>query len=151
MIKDGSTFPETLNQPHPKGEDINKVENIQFPEVLPPDPQNLWKSAETIDANVALRNFKPAFPPIVPWNIIVNPSQSVYLCDATDWPISVTLLTAIWNNGLAFTFKKIDSTANKVTLAPVWGQTIDYNANIEIDIPMTAITIVSDGSNYFII
>ena len=151
MIKDGASFPETLDQPEPKGTDINRVENIQFPEVLPTDPQKLGKSSETIDAEIALRNYNPVNTPIIPWNITINLNQTVYLVNASSWPQSVALLSATWTNWTIFVFKKIDATSNKVTITAPWGQTIDWNANLEIDIPMTSVFLVSDGSNYFII
>ena len=150
MIKDGATFPEDLSQPAPSGSAFNTREKIQYPEILPPDPQKLWKSTETIDALVALRNL---YTLVKTWSsdVTVGTNQHVYLIDCTAGNRNVYLMDAKLCNGIVFAFKKIDSTTNQMILTPKAGQLIDGNATLEIDTQYTCPQIVSDGLNYYII
>jgi len=74
----------------------------------------------------------------------------VYLCDATSASITVNLPTAVGNTA-RFTFKKIDSSANTVTIDPNASETVDGVATKTISAQYGTLTVVSNGSNWFTI
>ena len=51
--------------------------------------------------------------------------------------------------GKVYKFKKIGN--GNVTINPEGSQTIDGAASIELESPYAAVSIISDGSNYFVI
>lgn len=73
------------------------------------------------------------------------------LVDASGSAITVNLPTAIGNTGKALVIKKIDLTANVVTLDGSGSQTIDQSLTWLLTIPNEAIRIISDGSNWQIV
>ncbi len=72
------------------------------------------------------------------------------ICDATTAGFAVTFPQATNMTGQMFIIKKIDSTANAVTITPASGL-IDGAATKVINTQYTAIMIQSDGTNYQII
>jgi hypothetical protein len=74
----------------------------------------------------------------------------VLLVDCTNAPISVYLSPAA-NNSDCFVIKKIDSTANVLTITPDGVETIDGSSSVTISIQHTSLTLVTDGSNWNII
>ena len=81
----------------------------------------------------------------------VTTSDTVILADATSGAIVITLPTASTISGYRFFIKKIDSSANTVTLTRSGSDTIDGGTTAVISVRYTSITIVSDGSNWYII
>ncbi len=77
--------------------------------------------------------------------------QEVWICDATSSNQTFTLPAAATMTGLKFTFKKIDVSANTVTITPDGSEKIDGAANYIISSLYESITIISDGSNWYII
>ncbi len=77
-------------------------------------------------------------------------SDNVILVNASGGAVTITLPTATGNKR-QYTVKKIDSSANAVTLATTASQTIDGVASAVIEIQYASISVVSDGSNWFII
>lgn len=80
----------------------------------------------------------------------VSAAENIFVCDATSAQIDVTLP----NPGLEtrrIDIKKIDASANKVVINPFASETIDGNANFEITAQYTSITVVNDGTNWYII
>jgi hypothetical protein len=78
-------------------------------------------------------------------------SQTVILCDASSGAIVVTLPAASANTGRRYFIKKIDSSANTVTIDGNANETIDGELTSELISQYDAITIVSDGSNWHIL
>ena len=74
----------------------------------------------------------------------------VLLCNSTSGAITINLPTAVLNKAI-FTVKKIDSSTNTVTIDASGAETIDGSTTIPIAVCYTAITFVSDGSNWMII
>jgi hypothetical protein len=72
----------------------------------------------------------------------------VVLADASAGAITVTLPTP--TAGAVINVKKIDSSANAVTIDGA-GATIDGQASIQITTQYESYTLVSDGSNWYII
>ena len=83
----------------------------------------------------------------------ITAADRVVLSDATLGSIVLTLppagdATAV---GALITVKKIDSSANTVTITPDGTETLDGGGGYALTVQWTAVTIVSDGSNWFVI
>ena len=81
----------------------------------------------------------------------VNYAKPVILVNAASGAVTVTLPKAPDAKDFAFFIKKTDSSANQVIVTPVSGATIDGSATKTIFTQYSCITIVSDGTNWFII
>jgi hypothetical protein len=84
-------------------------------------------------------------------NYTVTDSDSLISLDATIADFTITLPTAVGITGRQYTFKKIDSTNNSITIDAYLTQTIDGELTQVIYDQWTSLTIVSNGSNWFII
>lgn len=75
--------------------------------------------------------------------------QSYYRCDATTAAYTITLETAglPLNVGAELTFKKIDSSANAVTV----GGTIDGATNFVLATQYSSVTLKDNGTNWDIL
>jgi len=81
----------------------------------------------------------------------VTPADYTILCDTTSGPLTVTLPVAGGSsNGHIYNVKKIDSTANAVTIAADGAETIDGNISISIAVQWTCLTVQSNGTDWFI-
>lgn len=81
----------------------------------------------------------------------IDESDDVVLCDATGGAFDVTLPDAADFNGRRFTIKRLNSGSNSVTVAAASGQTIDGASTSVLGTQYLAITVISDGSNWFVI
>lgn len=75
-------------------------------------------------------------------------SQAVF-ADTTAAVFALNLPTAVGNSGVVFYIKLIG--VNQVTLSPVSGQFIDGSASAVIKVIYTALTLCSNGANWFVI
>jgi len=75
----------------------------------------------------------------------------IVLVDCSDTSITITLPAASSHKNRVYTLKKIDSSANKVTIDANSTETIDGEETIELKTQYTYVTIVSDGTEWFII
>ena len=81
----------------------------------------------------------------------VTGSDYFVLCDATGGAFTVTLPAARTRiNQLAVTIKKTDATANAVNIGTTGGEAIDSIALQSLVAQNDSLTIMSDGSNYWI-
>ncbi len=81
----------------------------------------------------------------------VTVEDEFILCDCTSNAITVTLLAAANRGGNPLRIKKIDSTANAVTIARAGSNLIDGGTSYVINAQYGAVTLFSDGSaNYFV-
>jgi len=78
-------------------------------------------------------------------------SDCTILADATAGAITVNLPAAANNTGRVITVKKIDSSANEVTIDPNGAETLDGATTQSIGVQYTAYTMQCDGSNWFLI
>lgn len=78
-------------------------------------------------------------------------SNTIVICDATSGAITVDLPTAVGNAGKVYYIKKIDSSANSVTIDGDGSETIDTGLTAVILTQFSAITIVSDGTEWWIL
>jgi hypothetical protein len=78
-------------------------------------------------------------------------SDSVVLANATSAAFTLTLPTAVGISGRTYTLKKIDSSANAVTVATTASQTIDSATTLSLSSQWQRATVVSDGTNWMIV
>lgn len=74
----------------------------------------------------------------------------VVLCNAAAVGFSVSLPPASAAPNASITVKKIDATTNAVTIAPDGSETIDDAATLDLTTQYTAVTLWSDGSNWWV-
>lgn len=77
--------------------------------------------------------------------------DNVIAANASTGSFSVTLPTAVGITGKIYTVKKVDSSANTVTVATTSAQTIDGQSNEVLSFQYDGITVQSNGANWFII
>jgi hypothetical protein len=75
-------------------------------------------------------------------------SDSTILCNASTGAFAVTLLTSVGNTGLIFTIKKVDSSANAITVNTTSSQTIDGAATFTLSTQWSFVVLQSDGANW---
>jgi hypothetical protein len=82
--------------------------------------------------------------------ITLTATDSVILADATSGAFTVTLPSAVGIAGRQYTIKKIDNSANTVTIASVAGN-IDGAATKTLSAQWQAARVVSGGSNWYVV
>lgn len=70
------------------------------------------------------------------------------LCNATTAAFAVTLPTAVGVTGLMFVIKKIDSSANAITVNTTSSQTIDGASTYSLPAQWNFVNLQSDGANW---
>ena len=78
----------------------------------------------------------------------VTATDSIVLCNAATGAFTVTLISAVGVAGRQYTFKRLNSGANNVTVAASGAQTIDGAATQVLTTQYQAIRVVSDGTNW---
>lgn len=81
---------------------------------------------------------------------VATVSDNVILADGTGGAFHVTLPTAVNRNGATLTVKKIDSSANVITIDTTSSQTIDGVTTKVISTQYQSYTVVSDNANWWI-
>jgi hypothetical protein len=84
-------------------------------------------------------------------SVLLDDKNNVVLGDCSSGALTVDLQTAVGRRGLQYHIKKIDSTANVVTIDPSGTQTIDGQLSGVLSAQYNFLTIVSDNSNWFVI
>jgi len=74
--------------------------------------------------------------------------DAVIRCDASAGAFTVSLPTASGITGKAYLIKKVDSSANAITIDPYGTETIDGAATITLASQYDTVIIVSDGTNW---
>jgi len=72
------------------------------------------------------------------------------LADGAGGGFTVGLPSAVGIPGQELIVKKIDTTANVITVAAAGGQFIDNAASVAMSTPYTSLTLISDGANFWI-
>jgi hypothetical protein len=80
----------------------------------------------------------------------IQTSDEIILVDAGSGNVVLTLPTAAGNSN-AYDVKKIDSSTHTVTVNTTSSQTIDGGATVTLQVQYASITLVSDGSNWFVV
>lgn len=81
----------------------------------------------------------------------ITTADCTFLCDATAASFSVVLPAAATNSGRVFNIKKIDATANTVTIDGNASETIDGALTYAINEQYRSIQLQSNGSNWYVI
>lgn len=84
-------------------------------------------------------------------NTTLTDDEVTILVDASGGSLTLTLPTAVHREGRVYTIKKIDNTAYDVTIEGNGSETIDGDLTKVIDYPRTALQLVSDNANWWII
>jgi hypothetical protein len=93
------------------------------------------------------------------WHDFITGTKSAYTCTQSDRYVlanaskaafKVTLPNAANCPGKAYTVKKIDSSANAVTVVSTAGQTIDGATTYRLRSPHSAVDLVSNGAGWFV-
>lgn len=75
----------------------------------------------------------------------------VILGDATAAAFTISLPTAVGIGGQLFCVKKIDSSANAVTIDPSGAETIDGAATVSLGAQWASRLLISDGANWLVL
>ena len=78
-------------------------------------------------------------------------TDHIILGDASGGAFTITLPAAADHTGREFTVKKIDGSANAVTVDGNSSETIDGAATYALSSQYSSVTVVSDGSNWYIV
>jgi hypothetical protein len=84
-------------------------------------------------------------------NYTATNSDHVILCDASGGAFTITLPAAGGVTGIIYHIKKIDSSANAVTIDGNSAETIDGDLTIDLALQYESVMIVCDGSNWHIL
>lgn len=84
-------------------------------------------------------------------NYTITANDTVILGDTTGGDVTITLPLASIASGYRFCIKKTDSSANDVIITRSGSDTIDGSTSATITLQYASVTIVSDGSNWYII
>lgn len=77
-------------------------------------------------------------------------SDYFIFCDATAGAMSINLPTAVGNAGKVLVIKKIDASANAVTIDPNGAELIDGGGTLAFNVQYTSYSCVSNGANWFL-
>lgn len=93
------------------------------------------------------------FRDVVTTTSATNSAQTaqIFLANAASNNINIEIASSIANEGRKVTVKKTDSSANTVTVSTEGSENIDGAATFVLYSQNEAVTIVSDGSNWFIV
>lgn len=78
-------------------------------------------------------------------------SDEVLLGDATGGAFTITLPTAVGNEGKPFTVKRINSGANAVTIGTTSSETIDGSTTVALSSQYAFRSVISDGTNWVVV
>jgi hypothetical protein len=81
----------------------------------------------------------------------ITGADTVIFADATSGNVTITLPAASGLGGYRFYVKRIDNAANTCSVARSGSDTIDGQTSVSLDLQYTSITLVSDGSAWYII
>jgi hypothetical protein len=84
-------------------------------------------------------------------NYTIVGTDVVVFANATSGNVAITLPTASANSGYRFYIKRIDGSANTCSVARSGSDTIDGQTSISLDLQYTSLTVISDGSTWYII
>lgn len=90
---------------------------------------------------------KPTFRTVM-GNTTATAGDCVLLCDCAIGPLTVNLPAVASVSGIMYFIKKIDATANKVTIDANGSQTIEGSLTVELSGQFDQLHIQSDGSEW---
>lgn len=84
-------------------------------------------------------------------NYTITGTDVVIFANATSGNVTITLPVAASNAGYRFYIKRIDGAGNTCSIMRSGSDTIDGQTTISLDLQYTSLTVVSDGSAWYII
>ena len=84
-------------------------------------------------------------------NYTITGTDVVIFANAASGNVTVTLPTASSFNGYRFYVKRIDSSSNSCTIARSGSDTLDGQVSVSLDLQYTCLTVISNGSAWYII
>jgi hypothetical protein len=84
-------------------------------------------------------------------NYTITGTDVVIFANANSGAVAITLPTASSVSGYRFIVKRTDASANGCTVIRSGSDTIDGATSLSLDLQYTAVTVVSNGSNWYII
>jgi len=84
-------------------------------------------------------------------NYTIAGTDVVVFANATSGNVAITLPIASANSGYRFYIKRIDNSGNTCSVARSGSDTIDGQTTISLDLQYTSLTVISDGSTWYII
>lgn len=123
---------------------ITLVPDFLPPLPIEPDPVDL--SPYAVAGGASYLNVRS-----VTGNAVVAASDYTLLMDAFTTPVNVILPSVATSNKRILTIKKIDASANIVTITPTGGAQIDYAATLDITTFLQSFTIQCNGTNWWVI
>lgn len=115
------------------------------------DGNLIWDKNTTVPASGGSGAFVPTTITFSDSPYTVKGSDIYILCVCTLGPINILLYDATLATVQSLTIKKIDATANAVTVTPHSGQTIDESTNLTLNPQNDAVILTSDiVSNWLI-
>ncbi len=84
-------------------------------------------------------------------NYTITGTDVVIFANATSGNVTVTLPTASSFTGYRFYVKRIDSSGNTCAIARSGSDTLDGQTSISLDLQYTSLTVISNGSAWYII
>ena len=81
----------------------------------------------------------------------ISTSDTVIFADASSGNVTITLPAASSTSGYRFYVKRIDSSGNTCNIARSSTDTIDGQTSVSLDLQYTSLTVVSNGSAWYII
>lgn len=81
----------------------------------------------------------------------INGTDVVVFADASSGTVTITLPSASANSGYRFYVKRIDSSANSCSIGRSGSDTIDGQTSVTLDEQYMCVTVVSNGSAWYII
>lgn len=104
-------------------------------------------AADTVAATVAALDIPPSDTRTITASGSVLASDATILVDATGGAVTVALLPAI--DGTPVLIRKIDASANAVTIAATGGETVNGGPSVSMNTQYEQKTAASDGTNWY--
>lgn len=129
----------------------SQLEAVRFD--LEPVREDMRQLARTVNLLVSDSNRRASeyTPKSITSSTTLDDNYTVILANCTSGAIIITLPLAINYKGRFFYIKKIDASANNLTIDGNGSETIDGQLTAVISVQYTCLTIYSDGTEWWII
>jgi len=129
--------------------------NLAKPNVNSADDEDLWgeqlnTNFDTIDAKLKIAIQQPTAAKTGAYTVVETDIGKTILVDATGGAVTITLLAAATaGDGFALTVKKVDASANAVTVDGDASETIDGATTYVLTEENEAVTVETDGTDWY--
>jgi len=131
--------------------------NFTLPGVGDPTDQDLWGGElngnfTSLDGLLKIATNSTTASITGTYTVVAADRNTVKLLDATAGDFSVTMPDpTVVGNGFRVSFKKIDASANAITILPFSAETFDGAATYSLSTQYAVITLVTNGTNWFLV